>query len=123
MTRAWCMFEMVTALAKGCKLHVVLNAADVKGFEKLLTNNFAEIAKIVASMDARDAQISKVRVEPLGDHLRTLTGRFPDGRWMIASTSSRRWRHSMAGWALSRRACARRFASGWHSCARALLFW
>jgi len=60
MTRAWCMFEMVTALAKGCKLHVVLSRADVDGFEALLTTRFDEIAGVVASLDARDAQISKV---------------------------------------------------------------
>ena len=48
------------ALAKGCKLHVVLSPADVAGFEKLLTEDFDQIAGIIAALDAKDAQISKV---------------------------------------------------------------
>ena len=59
-TRAWCVFEMAKTLAKNCKLHIVLSRADVDGFEKLLTYHFSDIAKIVANIDARDAQISKV---------------------------------------------------------------
>ncbi|KOO33557.1 tpr repeat-containing protein [Chrysochromulina tobinii] len=46
MTRAWCMFELVKALAKGATLHVVLAPADVDGFEELLTDDFDEIAGI-----------------------------------------------------------------------------
>ena len=53
-------FELVKALAKGCKLHVVLSPADVAGFEKLLTEDFDQIAGIIAALDAKDAQISKV---------------------------------------------------------------
>ena len=60
MTRAWCMFEMVKALAKGATLHVVLAPADTAGFGALLTSEFGELAGIVANLDARDAQISKV---------------------------------------------------------------
>ena len=48
MTRAWCMFELVKALAKGAKLHVVLSPADVDGFEELLTERFSDIAVIIA---------------------------------------------------------------------------
>ena len=48
------------ALAKGCKLHVVLSPADVAGFEKLLTEDFDQIKGIIAALDAKDAQISKV---------------------------------------------------------------
>ena len=48
------------ALAKKCKLHVVLSPADVAGFEKLLTEDIDQIAGIIAAMDAKDAQISKV---------------------------------------------------------------
>ena len=48
------------ALAKKCKLHVVLSPADVAGFEKLLTEDFDQIAGIIAALDAKDAQISKV---------------------------------------------------------------
>ena len=59
-SRAWCLFEIVSALAKGCELHVVLSEADMHSFEALLTERFDEIAHIVASLDARDAQISKV---------------------------------------------------------------
>ena len=53
-------FELVSALAKKCKLHVVLSPADVAGFEKLLTEDFDQIAGIIAALDAKDAQISKV---------------------------------------------------------------
>ena len=60
MTRAWCMFEMVKALAKRATLHVVLAPADVAGFGELLVSEFDELAMIVANLDARDAQISKV---------------------------------------------------------------
>jgi len=60
MTRAWCMFEVVKALAKGATLHVVLAPADVDGFEELLTRRFDEIAGIVAGIDAADAQITKI---------------------------------------------------------------
>ena len=59
MTRAWCMFEMVSALAKGCTLHVVLSRADVDGLQTLLTERLDEVAGILAALDARDAQISK----------------------------------------------------------------
>ena len=59
ITRAWCLFEMGECLAKGYPLHVVLSPADVEGFAGLLTERFDEIAGIVASIDARDAQISK----------------------------------------------------------------
>jgi len=59
ISRAWCLFEVVKALAKGCTLHVVLSAEDVEGFETLLTEHFEQIASIVASVDARDAQITK----------------------------------------------------------------
>ena len=60
MTRAWCLFELVKALAKGATLHVVLAPADVDGFEELLTDDFDEIAGIVAGIDANDAQITKI---------------------------------------------------------------
>ena len=60
MTRAWCLFELVKALAKGATLHVVLAPADVDGFEALLTTRFDEIESIVAGIDAADAQISKI---------------------------------------------------------------
>jgi tetratricopeptide (TPR) repeat protein len=60
MTRAWCLFELVKALAKGATLHVVLAPADVDGFEALLTRRFGEIAGIVAGIDAADAQITMV---------------------------------------------------------------
>ena len=59
ITRAWCCFELVKTLAKGCTLHVALSPADVDGFEALLTRRFDEIAGIVAAIDVCDAQISK----------------------------------------------------------------
>jgi tetratricopeptide (TPR) repeat protein len=60
ITRAWCCFEMVKTLAEGCTLHVVLSPADVDGFQALLTTRFDDIAGMVAGLDARDAQISKL---------------------------------------------------------------
>ena len=60
MTRAWCLFELVKALAKGATLHVVLAPADVDGFEALLTTRFDEIAGIMACLNAADAQITKI---------------------------------------------------------------
>ena len=54
MTRAWCLFELVKALAKGATLHVVLAPADVDGFEALLTFDLGEIAGIVAGIDAAE---------------------------------------------------------------------
>ena len=60
MTRAWCLFELVKALAKGATLHVVLAPADVDGFAALLTRRFDEIAGIVAGINAADAQITMV---------------------------------------------------------------
>jgi len=60
ITRAWCLFELSTALWEGCELHVALSRADREAFEELLTTDFDEIASIVALIDARDAQISKV---------------------------------------------------------------
>ena len=59
-TRAWCVYELVKTLAQKCKLYVVLSRADVDGFRNLLLERFSEIAKILASIDARDAQISKI---------------------------------------------------------------
>ena len=59
ITRAWCCFELVKTLAKGCTLHVALSPADVDGFEALLTGRFDEIAGVVAAIDVCDAQISK----------------------------------------------------------------
>ena len=60
ITRAWCLFEVVKALAKGATLHVVLAPADVDGFEALLLTRLDEIAGIVAGIDAADAQITMV---------------------------------------------------------------
>ena len=44
ITRAWCLFELVTALAKEHKLHVALSPADQSQFEAVLTNDFDSIA-------------------------------------------------------------------------------
>jgi tetratricopeptide (TPR) repeat protein len=60
VTRAWCCFELVKALAKRARLHVVLSPADAAGFAGLLTARYGEIAKILSAIDVRDAQISKV---------------------------------------------------------------
>ena len=59
MTRAWCMFEMVKALSKGCTLHVVLCKSDLDGLQTLLMDRFDDILQILSALDARDAQISK----------------------------------------------------------------
>lgn len=60
MTRAWCIFEVARAIANKCKVLVVLSAADEEAFEGLLLQRFDEIADIIAALDARDAQITKV---------------------------------------------------------------
>ena len=59
ITRAWCLYELVQALAKRATLHVVLARADVDRFEEVLVDDFDAIAHAVAGVDARDAQISK----------------------------------------------------------------
>ena len=60
ITRAWCLFEVSEALAGGCRLHVVLNQKDTEGFRGVLTTRYDEVANLLACVDARDAQISKV---------------------------------------------------------------
>uniref|UniRef100_A0A0G4F4S4 Uncharacterized protein n=1 Tax=Chromera velia CCMP2878 TaxID=1169474 RepID=A0A0G4F4S4_9ALVE len=93
MTRAWCMFEIVTALGKGCELHVVLSPSDTKGFTDLLLNNFDKIAGMVAGLNAEEAQISKVedreyilgKVEGLQGGLGTVTATACDAlrKWLV----------------------------------------
>ena len=60
ITRAWCLFELASALLNSCRLHVALSRADRAQFRRLLTHEFDAIAGIMAGIDARDAQISKV---------------------------------------------------------------
>ena len=57
MTRAWCMFEMVKTLSKGCKLHVVLSPYDTQEISTILTQKFEQIAEAFAALDACNAQI------------------------------------------------------------------
>ncbi|KAL1503881.1 hypothetical protein AB1Y20_012344 [Prymnesium parvum] len=59
ITRAWCIFELATALARRCALHVVLSPADVDGLEALLLERFEELAGLLAGVNARDAQVSQ----------------------------------------------------------------
>ena len=98
ITRAWCLFELTTCLELGKTLHVALSAADHAEFERLLREDFAAIAGIVAGVDARDAQISKVddreyilaRVGRLADGLGTVTARVAEAlrAWLL--TAARR---------------------------------
>ena len=60
ITRAWCLFELSTALSAGCKLYVALSRVDRARFQEMLTKEFDQIAGIVAAVDARDTQITKV---------------------------------------------------------------
>ena len=122
MTRAWCMFEIVSALARGCKLHVVLNTADAEGFERILTEQFDDIAHIVASLEARDAQISKIEDREVRGAHRTAVSLLPNGALTVASLVSREpacstfsavWQSWTAASVQSLRASVRRFASGW----------
>ena len=50
----------MTALAKERTLHIALSPADQSQFEVALTNDFYSIVSIVAGIDARAAQVSKV---------------------------------------------------------------
>ena len=77
ITRAWCLFELASALVHGCKLHVALSRADRDQFRRLLTDEFDAIAGIVAGIDARDAQISKV--EDRGHILPRIEALAPEG--------------------------------------------
>ena len=46
--------------AKGCKLYVVLGRRDVDGFENMLSDRWDEMDRIMSTVNARDAQVSKV---------------------------------------------------------------
>ena len=60
ITRAWCLFELSMALKKGCRLHIALNRADRRQFAKRVAKDASTVREIIAALDARDAQISKV---------------------------------------------------------------
>ena len=103
ITRAWCLFELSFALGKECNLFFALSRADRNAFSNMLTADFGKIAGIVASIDARDAQITKVedrpyilsRIESLaagaedaeGEGLSRVTARVSEAlrNWLVAS--------------------------------------
>ena len=62
LTRAWCTFELAKALQRKCKLYVVLRSADVAVFGKLMgeRGGYRALARLIARIDVKDAQITKV---------------------------------------------------------------
>ena len=102
---------MVKALAKGCKLHVVLSRADLDGLQALLTNNFDEVAHIMASLDARDAQISKAEDR---EYIRGQIARLDGGLGAVTASvceALREWLAAEARAALARMPAAERGTS------------
>ena len=103
ITRAWCLFELTTALDLGKVLHVALSPADHAGFVALLERAFDAIAGIVAGVDARDAQISKVddrpyileRVGRLEAGLGTVTARVAEALRGWVAAAGRRARDAL----------------------------
>ena len=71
LTRAWCIFELAKALAKGCRLHVLLSPASVALFERRMTIAFDQfedglggfdwVGKLLGGIDVKRAQISFVK--------------------------------------------------------------
>ena len=68
LSRAWCLMELSKALAKGCRLHLTLNATDLQSFENLVEKESVYVIgdypalfqQFMASVEVRDAQVSKV---------------------------------------------------------------
>ena len=116
LTRAWCIFELAKALAKGCRLRVLLSPASVKLFEERMTKpslhfedglgGFAWIAKLLGGIDVKRAQISFVKdrraLLVLTPH-RHLPPHSTSPLSAAGSTSSARWPSSRAAWARSTR--------------------
>ena len=115
LTRAWCIFELAKALAKRCKLHVLLSQAGVALFKERLTkyafefadglSGFQWIAQLLGGIDVKRAQISFVKDRRA---LLVLTHRHlpPHTTHPLSaagSTSSARWPSSRAAWARSTR--------------------
>jgi len=59
-TRAWCLFELSTALAAHKELLVELAPSDRKALHATLQNGANELDATLAAIDAAEAQISKV---------------------------------------------------------------
>jgi len=59
-TRAWCLFELSTALAEGKQLCVELSPADRVELRQILETDARKLDAALADIDARDAQVSKV---------------------------------------------------------------
>ncbi|MDP7381182.1 MAG: hypothetical protein QGF33_07430, partial [Alphaproteobacteria bacterium] len=104
-----------TAAARASAPALVIAApADVAGFGQLLVNEFGELAKIVANLDARDAQISKVedreyilgQVAALDGGLGAVTACVCEamGGWLVAQGRAELARLPAAEWAASTRA-------------------
>ena len=63
LTRAWCIFELAKALAKGCTLHMLLSPESVRLFERKLRRDpggFHWAGKLLDGIDVKRAQLSKV---------------------------------------------------------------
>ena len=62
-SRAWCIFELAKALAKGCTLHMLLSPESVRLFERKLRRDpggFHWAGKLLDGIDVKRAQLSKV---------------------------------------------------------------
>ena len=60
VTRAWCLFELATALAAGKRLLVELAPADRARLRDILETDAESLDQTLADIDAAEAQISKV---------------------------------------------------------------
>ena len=57
-TRGWCLLESMMALSRGCQLHVCLCNDDARSWASSL--DAEEISGVLASMDARHAQVGSL---------------------------------------------------------------
>ena len=63
-TRAWCLFELASKLAKGGRLIVELRPADRDVLRRLLETEVGTMASVLSAVDVSDAQVSKERDRP-----------------------------------------------------------
>lgn len=59
ISRAWCLFELTTALLASKRVHVVTSYDERSKVDGLLINDFASVASVVSDVNAADAQVSK----------------------------------------------------------------
>ena len=76
ITRAWSVLEVASALARGCKLHVVLSPEEHAQLAESIAVRFDAIADIFGAVDARGTQLTNLRDR---DFLRVRFERFKGG--------------------------------------------